>query len=238
MPEKVSTDAATDVPDKPATLLPRFKPAPAAPVRPASSVAPEAPDVNEFLSAAITNGLTEFGVEPWPGRGSREAQRLHRQVLPLLAEPSGVSAIRKAQGSPRGLYRVEAAAGEPGEATEVRRRRHAAGRPTRAGAAVRGGGVRPTRPDHGAEGRASHEDGADAEGDGRRAAGGSEVLPVVRRGLSAWPQAVTLTSRASVRGSRRLGRLPQRPRCCDCGRSRHRRWACPIRLLPRRCSSH
>jgi len=57
MPEKVSTDAAVDMPDKPATLLPRFKPAPAAPpVRPVRADTPKLPDVAEFIETAITNG--------------------------------------------------------------------------------------------------------------------------------------------------------------------------------------
>lgn len=61
MPEKVSTDAATDVPEKPATLLPRFKPAPAAQPAPANA---KAVDTSAFLTSAIANGLNESGVEP------------------------------------------------------------------------------------------------------------------------------------------------------------------------------
>jgi hypothetical protein len=63
MPEKVSTDAVIDVPEKPATLLPRFKPT-AAPVRPARADAPKSPDPKDFITAALTTGLTEDGIPP------------------------------------------------------------------------------------------------------------------------------------------------------------------------------
>ena len=64
MPEKVSTDAAIEVPEKPATLLPRFKSAPAAPPAPVRAEAPKAPNANEFVHAAVVNGLTEDGAAP------------------------------------------------------------------------------------------------------------------------------------------------------------------------------
>jgi hypothetical protein len=68
MPEKVSTDAAIDVPEKPATLLPRFKPAPPpappAPVQPVRPDAVKALNANEFVHAAVVNGLTEDGAAP------------------------------------------------------------------------------------------------------------------------------------------------------------------------------
>jgi|GEM_PF-6361755 len=63
MPENVATDAAIDVPEKPATLLPRFKsPAPPAPVR--AETSPTIPDTSEFIETAVVNGLTEDGVPP------------------------------------------------------------------------------------------------------------------------------------------------------------------------------
>jgi hypothetical protein len=61
MPEKVNTDAATELPEKPATLLPRFKPKPA-PEQPVSAVS--APAVSDFVFDAVTCGLTEDGVPP------------------------------------------------------------------------------------------------------------------------------------------------------------------------------
>jgi hypothetical protein len=66
MPEKVSTDAAIEVPEKPASMLPRFKrpapPAPPAPVQPVRADAPSVPDASEFLQSAIASGLEEDGV--------------------------------------------------------------------------------------------------------------------------------------------------------------------------------
>jgi hypothetical protein len=63
MPEKVSTDAEINVPDKPATLLPRFRPANPAPVvQPIAANPPKPIDADEFIRAAITNGLLEDGV--------------------------------------------------------------------------------------------------------------------------------------------------------------------------------
>jgi hypothetical protein len=62
VPKDVSTDATIDVPEKPALLLPRFKPADPVPARPARADAPKVPEVGEFISTAMTNGLTEDGV--------------------------------------------------------------------------------------------------------------------------------------------------------------------------------
>jgi hypothetical protein len=59
-PEKVPTDAGIKVPEKPAELLPRFKPV-AAPAGGAPD-APRPPAVDEFIVRAITAGLEEDGV--------------------------------------------------------------------------------------------------------------------------------------------------------------------------------
>jgi hypothetical protein len=56
LPEKVATGGEVAVPEKPATLLPRFKPAAPPPA------APKPPVAADFIKKAITEGLEEDGV--------------------------------------------------------------------------------------------------------------------------------------------------------------------------------
>lgn len=59
MPDKVSTDASIDLPEKPATLLPRFRP-----VAPPVAAKVREIEPGDFVYHAVLDGLTEDGVSP------------------------------------------------------------------------------------------------------------------------------------------------------------------------------
>jgi hypothetical protein len=59
MPEKIETEASVDLPEKPATLLPRFRPN-----APPAAEKPEAIKPGEFVYRSVLDGLTEDGFSP------------------------------------------------------------------------------------------------------------------------------------------------------------------------------